>query len=222
MLHDSISEIQRYAEAVEKGQVGPIFNRCPLCQEEAEGFSRHDRRKRSFLVVIQRVVHEVKSWITRWKCPLCSHRFTLYPPFALPHKRYVKETIFELARAHLEQDELSYRQAVRVDGMPLFRGRKDDGSIDNRSLWHSTLHRWHAFFAALAETVREALKLVREKSATSDFFRRVYAVASRKYRSETRKTVLVAALKTLSVEREFRFHLSRSIFPELATACSWR
>jgi transposase len=222
MVPDLIAEIQRYAEAVDGRQVQPTVNRCPHCRGEPECFLRHDRRRRVFLVVLGRVVHKVLSALTRWKCPLCTHRFTLYPPFALPRKRYVKESIFELARAHLEEDELSYRRAVAVERMPVFYAERDDESIDERSLSHSTLHRWHSLFFSLLETLREAQHLVRQKSARSDLFRRVFAPAPTKYRSEERRTTLARALRALWTEQEYRSLFGRSIFPELATACSWR
>ena len=144
------------------------------------------------------------------------------PPFALPRKRYVKETIFELADAYVEEDELSYRRAVKVERMPAFYALRDDGAIDERSLAHSTLHRWHSLFFFLLETLREAQRLVRQKSATSSLFRRVFTPAPKKYRSEERREVLVRAQRTLWVEREYRSLFGRSVFPELATACAWR
>jgi len=222
MVHNSIAEIQRYAEAVDGRQVQPSVNRCPHCRGEPDCFRRHDRRRRVFLVVLERVVHKVLSALTRWKCPLCTYRFTLYPPFALPRKRYVKESIFKLARAHLEVDELSYRTAVAVERMPVFYSQRDDGSIDERSLSHSTLHRWHSLFFSLLETLREAQHLVRQKSAKSGLFRRIFAPAPGKYRSEERRAILARALRALCVEREYRALFGRSIFPELATACAWR
>ncbi len=222
MVPDPIAVIQSYAEAVDGRQVRPNVNRCPHCQGEPDHFRRHDRRKRVFLVVIERVVHKVLSALTRWRCPLCAHRFTLYPPSALPRKRYVKDSIFEFARAHLEEDELSYRRAVEVERMGIFYDLWDDRSVDERSLSHSTLHRWHSFFSSLLMTLQEAQHLVRQKSARSDLFRRVFVPTPAKYRSEERRGVLAAAQRALSIEREYRSLFGRSIFPELATACAWR
>lgn len=221
MVPDPIAEIQRYAEAVDRRQVQPTLNRCPDCGEEPRGFRRDGQRRRVFLVVLGRVVHQVLSALSRWRCPLCGHRFTLYPPFALPRKRYVKETIFEVAEAYVEE-ELSYRRAVEVERMPAFYAHRDDESIDERSLAHSTLHRWFSLFVSLLETLREAQRLVRQKSAKSDLFRQVFAPAPGKYRSEERRAVLVGALTMLSTEQEYRSLFGRSIFPEFATACAWR
>jgi hypothetical protein len=105
--------------------------------------------------------------------------------------------------------------------MPAFYAQRDDGTIDERSLAHSTLHRWFSLFVSLLETLREAQRLVRQRSAKSDLFRRIFAPAPRKYRSEERRAVLRAALRMLATEREYDSLFGRSIFPELATACAW-
>lgn len=222
MVPDPIEEIQRYTEAVRRRQVKPTCNLCPLCHQEPEEFRLHDRRERTFLVVVGRLVKSVLSLLSRWKCPLCKGSFTLYPPFALPRKRYVRECVFELAGEYLERDELSYRAAVSVEGMPVFRDRRDDGTIDERSLSHSTLHRWLPLFCSLAATLAEATRLVRATAVPSDLFRKVFAAAPEKYRSEERRTVLATALMALWTEREYRAFFARSIFPELATACAWK
>lgn len=195
---------------------------CPHCQEHPDRFRLHDRRGRTFLLVVARVVYRIPSLLSRWKCPLCRGTFTLYPPFALPRKRYVREFLFERGRNYLQRDELSYRRAVEVEGMPVFYdGRREDGGIDERSLSHSTLHRWLSSLGALVETLRAALRLVRSKSATSDLFRRIFALAPSKYRSEDRKQSLQTGLRLLETEEEYRACFARSIFPELATACAW-
>jgi hypothetical protein len=223
MLPDPIEAIQRHTEAVERRENRPTCNRCPQCHEEPETFQLHDRRKRIFLVVVARTVRRVLSLVSRWKCPCCKVSFTFYPPFALPHKRYVKDAVFSLAGEYLERDELSYRSAVEVECMPVFYEEPgSDAPIDERSLSHSTLHRWLAFLSLLVATLGEALRLVRGRSARCDLFRRIFAVARRKYRSDERRRVLERALRLLAVDAEFSVLFGRSIFPDLATACGWR
>jgi hypothetical protein len=222
MIPDLIDAIHRYTEAVRRREVKPTCNLCPRCHEEPDEFRLHDRRERSFLVVAGRVVKRVISLLSRWKCTLCKLTFILYPPFALPRKRYVRDCVFELAEWYLDDDELSYREAVEVEGMPVFRDRRDDGSIDERSLSHSTLYRWLPCFCLFSATFAEAMRLLRVSAAPTDLFRKVFAVAPRKYRSEERRSVLAAALRALSSEREYHVLFGRSIFPELATACAWR
>lgn len=222
MIPDPIDTIKRYTEAVRRGEIQPTCNLCPHCHEEPDAFRLRGHRKRTFLVVVERIVKRVLSLLTRWKCPLCKGSFTHYPPFALPHKRYVRDCVFELSEQYLERDELSCRRAVEVEGMPVFHDCRDDGTIDERSLSHSTLHRWLPFFLTLGATLREALHLIRARSTSSDLFRRVFPVAPGKYRSEQRRAVLTMALKVLSTDREYRALFARSICPELATACGWR
>lgn len=221
MLRDLIDSIQHYAEAVRRREVKPTCNLCPHCHQEPGEFRLKDRRERSFLVVVDRTVKRVLSLLTRWKCPLCKTSFTLYPPFALPRKRYVRDCIFELGARYLGRDELSYRAAVKVDDMPVFHDQHDDGTIDERSLSHSTLHRWLLFFRSLDATLREARRLIRARSAACDLFRKVFAVALAKYRSQERRTVLTTALGAIWTDSEYHVLFARSIFPELATACAW-
>lgn len=223
MLPDPIEAIQRYTEAVRRREIEPTCNLCPHCHEEPGEFKLHDRRKRIFLVVVERTVRRVVALVSRWKCPCCEVCFTLYPPFALRHKRYVKDAVFGLAWAYLERDELSYRSAVEVGRMPIFYEKPgSEAPIDERSLSHSTLHRWFPFFSLLVATLGEALRLVRDRSASGDLFRRIFAVASRKYRSDERRRVLERALRLLASDAEFSALFGRSIFPDLATACGWR
>lgn len=222
MLPDQIETIHRYTEDVRQKKIKPTCNCCPRCHKEPGRFTLHDCRERTFLVVVERTIKRVLSLLTRWKCPLCKHPFTLYPPFALPNKRYVRTCVFELTEGYLEHDLVSYREAVKVGSMPVFHDLDASGTIDDRTLSHSTLHRWIPFFSALTATFTEALRLIRERSATSDLFRRIFPFAPEKYCSEERRGILARALKALAVEREFRGLFNRSIFPELATACAWR
>jgi hypothetical protein len=221
MIPEPIAMIQHHTERVLRKEGQPQGN-CPHCQEHPDRFRLHDRRRRTFLVVIARAVYRALSLLSRWKCPLCRRTFTLYPPFALPWKRYVREFLFERGCNYLLRDELSYRRAIEVEGMPVFYdGPGEDGRIDERSLSHSTLHRWLSTIGALVETLRAALSLIRSKSATSDLFRRLFALAPSKYRSEDRKQSLDRALRLFETEAEYRALFARSIFPELATACAW-
>ncbi len=221
MLPHLVNAIQSYGEAVRRREIQPTCNRCPNCSGEPDRFRYRGHRERVFLVIVRRLVEPVLSLLSRWKCPLCKRSFTLYPPFALPGKRYVRDCVFDHARRYLQIDELSYREAVKVEHMPVFHEGDDRGAIDERSLAHSTLHRWLSFFRSLNATLLEALRLIRERSARSDIFRKVFAVRPAKYRSESRRDTLVAALRALSIDQVFRSLFGRSIFPDLATSAAW-
>jgi hypothetical protein len=121
MIPELIAVIQSHAGSVERKEGQPQGN-CPHCQERPDRFRLHDRRGRTFLVVVERVVQRVRSFLARWKCSLCRRTFTMYPPFALPWKRYVREFLFDCVGKYLERDELSYRRAVEVGGMAVFYG----------------------------------------------------------------------------------------------------
>jgi hypothetical protein len=217
MISGILALINRHTDAVEKKEVKPTTDVCPRCQEHVESFRLHDTRKRSFFAVVGRLVHKVSSLLTRWRCPLCRHKFTLYPPFALPHKRYVKDVVIDVAQSYLTDDTLSYRKAVRVEGMPIFHGGAD-GSLDDGVVAHSTLHRWIDLARSLEGTVREGLKRIRAKSPSADLFRRPFVIPAWKYRSDKRKMTLRAFFQLLLTDTEHRALFGVSIFPSFATA----
>lgn len=219
MLPPMLEEIQRYTRAVERKEIECDLACCPRCQEPAS-FTLHDRRRRTYLVVVERLVHTVVSLLTRWKCRRCKASFTLYPDFALPRKRYLKDEILRRAERYGEEDQESYRKAVKVRGLAVFyKGRGKE--IDERSFAHTTLHRWLGSFSSLEATCRKALGLIREKAPRSGIFRKILPIAPWKYRSEGRRRVLGKCRRLLLAEGEFRSLFGVSIFPRLATVCSW-
>lgn len=220
MLLPILEEIQSYTRAVEKKEVQCDLPSCPCCREPAS-FKLHDRRRRTYLVVIERLVRTVLSLLSRWKCECCGETFTLYPSFALPRKRYLREEIFRRAGRYVEGDHESYRKAVKVDGLPVFH--EGAGSkIDERSLAHTTLYRWLSSLGRLAETCRSALGLIREKAPSSEVFRKILPMAPWKYRSDERRRTLGDSRRLLLAEGEFRRLFGISIFPRLATVSGWR
>jgi len=219
MLLPILEEIQSYTRAVEKKEVQCDLSSCPRCGERAS-FKLHDRRRRTYLVVLERLVRTVLSLLARWKCERCGETFTLYPSFALPAKRYVREEIFGRAGRYVDGDHESYRKAVKVDGLAVFHEGTGE-EIDERSLAHTTLYRWLRLFSSLASTCRKALGLIREKAPTSDVFRKILPIAPWKYRSEERRGVLGECRRLLVAEEEFRSLFGVSIFPRLATVSAW-
>jgi len=73
-------EIKTHTQRVEAGE--PVFygQACPGCGSQ-EGFHMHDRRRRTFRIVLEGSVKLLCSWILRWKCLACGKRFTDCPPF---------------------------------------------------------------------------------------------------------------------------------------------
>ncbi len=214
-------KINTYTAAVLTHQIRHQINGCPRCGQIPESFCLHDQRKRTFLIVVDRLVKGLLSFMTRWRCPLCEKVFTFYPDFALPRKRYVRDSVLPFSRPYLEVDRLSYRQVVKVNDLPVFYDRKPTGEIDERQLAHSTPWRWLTSFSSLKRTLQRALKLIREKSATSTLFRAVIPSPPWKYRSDGRRKALQAALKFLVADDEYLELFQVSITPRLATVLSW-
>ena len=73
-------EIKTHTRRVESGERVCFCKACPACAAQS-CFKLHDRRRRTFRVLIDDVVKCLRSWIVRWKCPNCGRRFTDYPPF---------------------------------------------------------------------------------------------------------------------------------------------
>jgi len=73
-------EIKTHTRRVELGERVCFCKACPACAAQPS-FKLHDRRRRTFRVLIDDVVKCLRSWIMRWKCPNCGRRFTDYPPF---------------------------------------------------------------------------------------------------------------------------------------------
>ncbi len=223
MLTPIAEAIQNYSRLVEEGRVGCEVDLCLRCGKRPEAFRLHDRRKRTFLYLVERLVQKARGLLTRWKCLLCNQTFTIYPAFALPFKRYVAETVCERAQRYVEEDQLSYRQAVLQNGMPVFYSGDtgDQAAVDERTLQHSTLYRWLALFAALGRTRRETLRLIRSQSPSSGVFRKILPIAPWKYRTPERRRVLQDSRQLLVAEQEYRVLFGVSIFPRLATLCAW-
>lgn len=235
LSHPVLAAIAAHTQTVERGEARCTVERCPACDERPGEFKYHAARKRTFRVIVDRMVQAVVSALTRWKCPACRGTFTLYPDFALPHKRYVRQDVCGSSERYVTEDDLSYRKAVRVNGTAVYydagtRGSQtidrhatagDSETIDDRTLWPSTLHRWIGWLGGLRRTLREALQLIRARSATCDVFRNLVALPPWKYRSEQRKGVLQVCGRLLRTDGAYQNLFQTSIFPNLATACGW-
>jgi hypothetical protein len=153
---------------------------CPRCGEK-ERFHRHEIRRRNFYCVSQD--HQpvaVRSWLVRWRCGNCDVRFTDYPAFALPYKRFVKPLVFELAADFCSHDTSSYRGV-------------SDGKASHSSLW-----RWLSWLDGLWEQGCKAVRFILAVEPNSIIHRTGCDVAPQKYRSTGRRSTLSSALQTLT------------------------
>ena len=219
--------VQEYTGLVIEGSIGCPFTVCIACWREPVVFKRHDTRYRIFYVITNNGILRAISMVTRWKCTLCKRTFTGYPEFALPYKRYLLPDMVDLAANYLEDDRQTYRRAVLRNNAEIYH-KCSDGRECGSPLAHTTLHRWIGTLGKMRQTVAKALDYIKQKCPQSNIFREVatLVVHPRKYRSLKRKDLLVRCRTLLRVQDEFvRVFSDRlrraSIFPKLATQCSW-
>lgn len=216
-----VDEIKAYNARIIASELSCNFASCPKCGETPECFKLHEVRARPFRVVRERSVLKLDSFVCRWKCPLCKGTTIDYPPFALPYKRYVKATVLDFSAKYVHEDTASYRQVTRDDGLATFYDSVGPDDIDERQLAPSTIHRWITSLSGLPRTLRATCQLIREKSSTSDLFRRILLVPASKFRSDERRMLLGSCLRLVFAEIEYRRLFNVSIFPCLATANAW-
>jgi hypothetical protein len=209
-----------YGERATGKKISCALDACPCCGGRPGWFRRHGVRKRVFLVFAEWVIRRVLSYLTRWKCPLCKQTFTLYPPFALPFKRYVLAFIRERCRAYVEDEARTYREGVEEGGLAICHEDAEGGAV----LWPSTLWRWVGTLGRFPVTVRQALDLIKQKDPSTDIFRVLAGLRIRegKFRSEARKSVLQRCRELLIADRVYARLFTASVFPELATRCGFR
>lgn len=73
-------EIKDHTQGIEAGRHTCHAEACPHCAAQ-ETFRVHQRRRRSFRLVVEQCVRVFRSWVLRFKCPSCHRTFTDYPPF---------------------------------------------------------------------------------------------------------------------------------------------
>lgn len=219
----AVKVIRAYEEDIRHHRLEGVLGQCPKCLAEADGpafFSRHQARPRTYLVIVERLAYTIVSLITRWKCPICRGTFTLYPPFALPRKRYVRQAVLERAQRYVEEERATYRNSVRDQRMPIYRNGDDD---EPRTLAHTTLYRWVTALGSLRRTLRTALDLIRQADPGTGLFRDLMRlrITPRKYRSEARREVLTTCRGLGMAEQRYARLFAASIFPDYATASGW-
>ena len=220
LTHPLLQVIHDHTEAVRAGRVAYEGTVCPRCAGIPDVFKIHDRRRRTFRVVVESLVQRVSALVVRWKCALCRQTFSPCPDFALPYKRYVRGVVLAFSQSYLGDDSTSYCRAVRVEGLPIFYDSAA-GVVDERVLAPSTLHHWLGWLGRLERTLHEALLLLRRASSTSGLFRKTHPVPAWKYQSAARRQRLQVGLGLLAAEAAYRRLFSVCLFPGLATRTGW-
>jgi len=209
-----IEKIKAHEKEVLSGKVPNNLQICPKCKGNSRFFKLHEGRFRLFLVIVDCFVKQVESLLGRWKCPLCHRTSTYYPDFAIPYKRYVKDTILQLSQKYLEED-FTYETVVRKEDAAIAYDSADSKKYDSYFA-STTVWWWLHYIGSLKNLVSKAFNLIREKDPSSEIFRQILPIKAKKYRSYKRKKVLQQCARLINAEAEFRRLFSRSIFPHFA------
>ena len=103
-------EIKDHTLEIEAGRQPCHAEACPHCAAQVT-FRVHQRRRRSFRLVVEHCVRIFRSWILRFKCPSCHRTFTDYPPF-----RSATQTICQSHGARACEGLLGQPQVISSGG----------------------------------------------------------------------------------------------------------
>lgn len=145
-------------------------------------------------------------------------RLPTTPPFALPHRRYVKQAVLACSAEYLGNDKASYRTVARGALLPYGYETKPGMPMDNRQLSPSTVWRWVAWLGNMRATLQAAYRLIRQKAPQSPLPRQTWAFPPRKYRSKQRARQLARAARMVLAEHVFRRLFATEMFPNFGTA----
>ena len=211
MITEIEQKIQDYQEGIRRGEYPKIGECCSNCRQEVE-FKLHDHRQRKLRIIANALVQVIIICLIRWRCPICKKKYTRYPDFMCPHKRYAVEHIVEISDSYLAQ-EISYEDALREDnariGYPeeikfvnMKKPDNEESDIGESFLASSTLWRWCSWLGGLEKKVSEALKIINEQCPNRMLHREVKPVYRSKYRSVNRKEILQTASRVLQMREE--------------------
>jgi hypothetical protein len=189
-------------------------------------FAKHDCARRKFRIRIydptldEIVVEVIESWRVRFRCRHCLKTFTEYPPFALPHKRFVKQEVLAKALKYLSAEKkpkpkcrATYREAVWEGRGPLSYAEDQEG----RQVSHSTVWRWLSWLGSRNDLREQATQLIFQKDPQANLHWKPHPIAKHKVRSERRRKTLEQAAMMLDVVETFSLLFGVSLFTHLGT-----
>ena len=142
-------------------------------------------------------------------------------PFALPRKRFIKQSVLEKATEYLGTHH-SYRKTVNHEGMSVvYDDRTARGKREPVGLAPSTVWRWLSWLGGMPGTLRAAMGLIREKEPSAALHRELWVVPAGKYRSQRRRDTLQQAMQLLAADRVCARLFGKGIFPRFGIARGW-
>jgi hypothetical protein len=132
--------IRRHTDAVISGKISVTQKSCPRCLNKQK-FRLHECRRRFFRYIVGSSVKVILTLLPRWKCEVCQKTFTAYPPFAVPHKRFVLSDIEEFCQRYIKDRQETYCSTVSSQGSPIGYDEGTNNAVDH-FLAPSTVCRW--------------------------------------------------------------------------------
>ena len=202
-------QIKAYQNQVEKNKITPHgLGPCPRCHLESIFFKLHAYRERRFLVIVDILVKAVFCTLVRFRCTDCGKTITSYPDFAIPHKHYTRQTIEGLSRAYVENDQMTYQDAVmNDDAVP-------ERPISGQALAPSSVHRWISTLAALIIAHQQALKKLLQQNPAAQLGIHLgpIQIPEKKYKTSNRRYCLLRCRWFFKIQAVFK----KSVFTEFA------
>lgn len=205
MQHQAIEDHTRRILRAEPSV--PYRESCRSCNSER--FVRHDVRRREFYWLDELgCSRSCSSWIARWKCLECKTIFTDYPPFALPEKRYTKDTVFDAVQSFCEGHKTTYRSPIPVAP-----------SLEKRAgVAGSTLWRWISWMRSRQWVPMQIVEFISGKYPDSMLHRFLGLVAPWKARSDDRLKDVCNARRFVLFVRIFERENNGRVSPTLQQA----
>lgn len=187
-------------------------------------FTKHDCARRKFRVRVydptldEMVVEIIESWRVRFRCGNCLKTFTEYPPFALPHKRFVKQDVLAKVEKYLSAEQprcrATYRETVWEGTVPVSYAKDQEG----HQLSHVSVWRWLSWLGSLEDLLQRATQLIFQKDPQADLHWKPHPIADHKVRSEARRQTLQRAARMLDMVGKFYILFGENLFTRLGTA----
>lgn len=188
-------------------------------------FAKHDCARRKFRLRVydptldETLVVIVESWRVRFRCRHCRKIFTEYPPFALPHKRFVKQDVLAKALKYLSAEKTpkcraTYQEVVWEGRGPLSYAEDQEGC----QFRPSTVWRWLSWLGSLTDLREQATQLIFQKDPQANVHWKPHPIAAHKVRSEARRKTLEQAAMTLDIVSAFGLLLGSTMFTHLEIA----
>ena len=201
------------AKYTQEANLPPKIDKCCFCHVKNALFKQHDCRERKIRVLLSNLAIQIITIpLFRWKCVTCNHKFTFYPSFLMPYKRFTTDSIIKLNENYINTGETSYRKIVH----PQESHYAYDDKVKFCELSHSTLWNWMQTIACSVDIAKRAVSLLIKKNYSCTIHRAIIPINPKKYQSEERKELLIKVEDVLRTHYFLIQHkIAINLFPRI-------